>query len=85
MIKYKGRTGYFMNFMADPNKRIIKRYKQLNEETQIAFKGTYLVGKNGKIAWRYLSKDKTDNPPVDLVLQAIDENVLAPMQAPAGS
>ena len=83
LIKYKERTGYFMNFMADPKKRVIKAYKQLNPETQIAFKGTYLIDKNGKIAWRYLSKDKTDNPSADLVIQAIDENVLG--QAPAGS
>lgn len=73
-----------MNFMGDPNKRIIKAYKQLNAETQIAFKGIYLIDKKGMIVWRYMSKDKTDNPSVDLVLQAIDENVLAPMQAPAG-
>jgi len=74
-----------MNFMSDTKKRVIKAYKQLNPETRIAFKGTYLIDKNEKIAWRYLSKDKMDNPSVDLVLQAIDENILAPMQAPAGS
>jgi len=74
-----------MNFLADPKKSIIKAYKQLNAETQISFKGIYLVDKKGNIAWRYLSKEKTDNPPVELVLQAIDENILAPLQAPAGS
>jgi alkyl hydroperoxide reductase subunit AhpC len=85
LVKYKERTGYFMNFLADPKKHVVKKYKQYNPETQIAIKGIYLIDKNGTIAWRYISKEKTDNPSVDLVLQAIDENILAPKQAPAGS
>ncbi|MHC4397743.1 MAG: peroxiredoxin family protein, partial [Planctomycetota bacterium] len=40
----------------------------------LGIKTSYLLDPEGRIVWRYVGKNSSDNPPIPLLFQAIQEN-----------
>ena len=82
--KFKERTGYFPQFIGDPKRRLIKDFKvftkgNLGEKIilkgNLAIKSLFLIDSEGRVAWRYISRDKKDNPPIDSLKDAVKQNL----------
>jgi len=38
----------------------------------------FLINKNGEIIWKYIGKDKTDRPSIEMMIDIIDNNIVNP-------
>lgn len=38
----------------------------------------FLINKNGIIIWKYIGKDKTDRPPIEMMTSIIDSHLINP-------
>jgi peroxiredoxin len=66
-------TGAQFNLLSDSDKKVIISYGVLNphEHGGIAYPAVFIVGKDGRIKYTYVSKDPTDRPPDTILLDEI--------------
>ncbi|MBD3215552.1 MAG: redoxin domain-containing protein [Candidatus Lokiarchaeota archaeon] len=80
--EYRDENNLKFNQVSDRGAKIAKKYNisvyDKGAGKDIKFKQAmptkFLIDKSGKIVWRFIPKEKTERPPIDLIINAIDEN-----------
>jgi peroxiredoxin len=57
--------------LSDPTGETIRAWGVWHESHRIALPAVFVVGRDGKIAWRRVSESVDDRPPEDDVLEAV--------------
>ena len=81
LTKFKEENNFKVDIIADRGAKIAKMYNVYwfgpggsgNMKIKQAFPSKFLINKQGKIAWTYIGKDKTDRPSIELMMEEIDK------------
>jgi len=84
LSKFREENGFKVDLVADRGAKIAKKYDVYwfasggagNMKVKQAIPSKFLINKKGKIVWRYIGKDKTDRPSIDMMMEAIDKNLV---------
>ncbi|MFX1500182.1 MAG: hypothetical protein ACFFDH_04360, partial [Promethearchaeota archaeon] len=49
-----------------------------NYKIKQAVPSKFLINNNGEIIWKYIGKDKTDRPSIDMIMSIIDKFITNP-------
>ena len=84
--KMKEENNFSIDLIADKGAKIAKEYdvyvyapkagSSLNLKQ--AFPSKFLINKFGNIVWTYIGKEKTDRPPIELMMEVINKKLLNP-------
>ena len=84
--KFKEENNFSIDIISDRGAKIAKEYDVYwfatgagkNYKIKQAVPSKFLINKKGKIIWKYISRDKTDRPSIDLMTSIIDKNIINP-------
>ncbi len=84
--KFKEENNFNVDIISDRGAIIIKKYglkwfapgagKKMNIKQAVPSK--YLINKEGIIVWKYIGKDKTDRPSIEMMTSIIDKYLINP-------
>ena len=84
--KFKEENNFSVDMISDRGAKIAKEYdvywfapgagKKINIKQAVPSK--FLINKKGIIVWKYIGKDKTDRPSIEMMTSIIDENLINP-------
>lgn len=84
--KFKEENKFTVDIISDRGAIIIKKYgvkwfttgagKKINIKQAVPSK--FLINKDGIIVWKYIGKDKTDRPSIEMMTSIIDKNLINP-------
>ncbi len=84
--KFKEENKFTVDIISDRGAKIAKEYdvywfapgagKKINIKQAVPSK--FLINKEGRIIWKYIGKDKTDRPSIEMMISIIDENIKNP-------
>jgi len=85
--KFKEENNLNVDFISDRIAKIAKQYDVCwfapiagsNYKIKQAVPSKFLINKECKIIWKYICKDKTDRPTIDLITKIIDTNIINPI------
>ena len=60
---------------SDEQRKLIRKYGVLDEENDIAWPAIFVIGRDGKVAWRSLAESPSKRAGVDDILAALDRLV----------
>ena len=67
-----GSLGVTFPIVADTQRKLIRGYGVLDAENDLAWPAIFVVGRDGRIAWRSLAESKSVRAGVDQILAALD-------------
>jgi peroxiredoxin len=84
--KFKEENNFKMDIIADRGAKIAKDYDVYwfapgagtNLKMKQAVPSKFLINKECKIVWKYIGKDKTDRPSIDLMIHMIEKFINKP-------
>jgi len=84
--KFRGENSFKVDLISDRGAIIAKKYKVYEFATgagkdykiKQAVPSKFLIDKNKIIIWKYVGKDKTDRPSIELMTDIIDDNLKIP-------
>jgi peroxiredoxin len=68
----KSSLGLTFLILPNPDASVINRYAGLEEGTGRAKPATFVIGRNGRVAWTYIGQDPGDRPTNEMILEALD-------------
>lgn len=84
--KFKEENNFDVDMISDRGAKIAKEYnvywfapgagKKINIKQAVPSK--FLINKKGIIVWKYIGKDKTDRPSIEMMTSIIDKNLINP-------
>lgn len=83
LTKFKQENGFAVDIISDRGAKIAKKYDVYwfapGGEKDYKIKQTvpskFLINKEGKIIWKYVGKDKTDRPSIEMMIDIIDHQI----------
>ena len=84
--KFKEENKFDVDMISDRGAKIAKQYDVYwfapgggkNYKIKQAVPSKFLIDKNGKIIWKYIGKDKTDRPSIEMMTSIIDKYIKNP-------
>jgi peroxiredoxin len=86
LSKFKEENNFTVDMISDRGAKIAQDYgvnwfapgagKKINIKQAVPSK--FLINKEGIIIWKYIGKDKTDRPSIEMMMSIIDENISNP-------
>jgi len=84
--KFREENNFKVDIISDRGAKIAKEYdvywfapgagKKINIKQ--AFPSKFLINKEGIIVWKYIGKDKTDRPSIEMMTSIIDKQLINP-------
>jgi len=84
--KFKEENNFSVDMISDRGAKIAKEYdvywfapgagKKINIKQAVPSK--FLINKEGIIVWKYIGKDKTDRPSIEMMTSIIDKHLINP-------
>ncbi|GAG95096.1 unnamed protein product [marine sediment metagenome] len=84
--KFKEENNFNVDIISDRGAKIAKEYdvywfapgagKKINIKQAVPSK--FLINKKGIIVWKYIGKDKTDRPSIEMMTSIIDKQLINP-------
>jgi peroxiredoxin len=84
--KFKEENNFTIDIVSDRGAKIAKEYdvywfapgagKKINIKQAVPSK--YLINKKGIIVWKYIGKNKTDRPSIEMMMSIIDKYIINP-------
>ncbi len=84
--KFKEENNFKVNIISDRGAKIAKEYSvnwfapggasKINIKQAVPSK--FLINKEGIIVWKYIGKDKTDRPSIEMMTSIIDKQLINP-------
>ncbi len=86
MTKFKEDNEFNVDIISDRGAKIAKQYDAywfapvagLDYKIKQAVPSKFLINKDGKIIWKYIGKDKTDRPTIEMMIKIIDKYLINP-------
>ncbi len=86
MAKFKEENDFNIDIISDRGAKIAKQYDVywfapgagLDYKIKQAVPSKFLINKDGKIVWKYIGKDKTDRPTIEMMTKIIDTHIINP-------
>jgi peroxiredoxin len=86
--KFKEENNFAVDIISDRGAKIAKQYKVywfapgagVDFKIKQAIPSKFLINKKGEIIWTYIGRDKTDRPPIELMMEIIDKKIINPNQ-----
>ena len=86
--KFKEENGFSIDIIADKGARIAKDYNVNwfapggggSLKVKQAVPSKFLINREVKIVWKYIGKDKTDRPSIELMMEVINKKLLNPVE-----
>jgi peroxiredoxin len=83
LTKFKAENNFKVDIIADRGAKIAQDYDVYlyaqggagNMKIKQAIPSKFLINKEGKIVWTYISKDKTDRPSFEIMMEAINSKL----------
>ena len=83
---FKEENGYTVDMISDRGAKIAKKYDVYwfapgggkDYKIKQAVPSKFLINKDGKILWKYVGKDKTDRPSIEMMTDIIDRQIINP-------
>jgi len=66
-----GKLGLDFPLIADPDRTLIRGFGVEDQENEIAWPAIYVIGRDGKVAWRWLATSYKERPTADQLLEAL--------------
>ena len=84
--KFKEENKFDVDMISDRGAKIAKQYDVYwfasgggkDYKIKQAVPSKFLIDKNGKIIWKYIGKDKTDRPSIEMMTSIIDKYIKNP-------
>ena len=67
-----GELGLRFPLVSDEERKLIRAYGVLDAENDLAWPAIFVVGRDGRVAWRSLAESKSKRAGADAVLAALD-------------
>ncbi len=86
LSKFKEENSFSVDIISDRGAKIAKLYDVYwfapgggkDYKIKQAVPSKFLINKDGKIVWKYIGKDKTDRPSIEMMTNIIDELIKNP-------
>lgn len=83
LTKFKQENGFAVDIISDRGAKIAKKYDVYwfapgggkDYKIKQAVPSKFLINKEGKIIWKYVGKDKTDRPSIEMMIDIIDHQI----------
>lgn len=84
--EFKEKYNFSIDFVSDRGAKIAKKYDvycfapvaEKDYKVKQAIPSKFLINKEREIIWKYIGKDKTDRPSIELMRDIIDEKIKNP-------
>jgi peroxiredoxin len=84
--KFKEENNFKVDMISDRGAKIAKQFDVYwfasgggkDYKIKQAVPSKYLINKEGKIIWKYIGKDKTDRPSIEMMTDIIDHQIINP-------
>ncbi len=70
--------GLHFPLVSDEHRALIHRYGVLDAENDLAWPAIFVIGRDGKVAWRSLAESKSKRAGANEILAALDRASAAP-------